>query len=749
MIRKETNLSELTPTPFDSYDNYEFKQFQRTYNGNFVANFVNALSGVVDTKNKNSSDIHLTNYMKVDDIIDIPSITPNPTLFRTSLSLGGKYMRAYPIDETPYFLADKLRTSRSYKAVDMSDVYVANDCLFDVELVDSDVLTIKYTDSKGEQFHLCSVDPVNTPSGLAFVRFEDLVRDFEEFRPQHFQYIYEPLSNGFSLTKPEGHIIEVLGNVVQITYAPNASPITLRNNTLISSRNISNNTSNYNMNSSFTKYSGGTLFSDTNNSEFDLENNFIVHRSFEDERAAIILNKNRIDDIGYSYTTNTSQSFSFNLNDGIIPNKREYCAVFQDIDNTRDDALDLGYVLYDRAFEVKRGMNYFTTPKSLYPFDKISINDTSFAYTGAFFSSTPQYADKIRTDMVPTMDGYQYACTWLSGNFDGDVEWIDRYYYPNYIEKEDAISSDPIFESTYDNFVEGLIRGNSSYKEEVIKTKIFDKKSDLELLPNTNFSFERFNFDDSDEYPVCEDLLDFYKEINNTGEITVDFIFNGDDTPWVFDTDRNKIDAGVSFIKDVDSKEIIFEFRVFRGFADEVTEFVQVSAPYNRFADNLIAFSFNGKTGDGHVLLNNEIIYTISISQYRYGQDRIVLGDFMYNNVFFVGGNDQIRRLFIDNESTPKSKLVILPFLRGLLDINDISIYLPCGQINRVDKVSMLHTLCENKSSKSNMVDINIGNLGINDSSLLESLSGVVINTFNEQAPIGSTIQNINFTNNS
>ena len=738
----------MKAVPLDDYGNYTFKQFQRTYGGEFAANFANALSGVVDTKTKNGSDTHLTNYMKLDDVVEIATKTTKPKNFRTSLKIGNKYLGFFEIDNTPYVENDIAREAQFYGAVCMTDTFDPYTTVFDITYVNEDYLTILYTNTRGEKFYLCSIES-NTGTSvdrIAFVSLTKLDLESTDFEPYHFIYAYDESVNGLSLTKPDNYIIEVVGNEVRLPIMTNVSVDFLKSNTFILTRDVSDKDSNYNLNSSFTKYGGSSLFSDGSGGTYNLPNNFIIHRPFEDDRAAIIFNKNRIDENGYSYTTNTVNTFTNTLEENVFPNKREYCALFQDVVTESDDTLDLGYVVYDRAFEIQRGITTVQTPTSMYPYSKVDINDTSFAFTGAFYSDTPLYADKIRTDIDPTEDGYQYACTWLSGNFDGDVEWVDRYYYPNYTNKEDAIAQNSKMDVTYDDYVEQLIRDNESYQDEIKKYKIFDKKSDIEIVPNMTFTYERFNFEDVATYPDCSDLLDYYKQINNTNEITVDFIFNGDDTPWEMKTARNKIDSGITFTKNTQTKQIDFVFKVYRGFVDSF-ETYSVSAPYNRFGDNIVAFTFNGRNGLGYVLLNNTIVLSIKTSPYRYGQDRLMQGDFLYNGTFFTSYNDQISRFYINNESITKSRMVVLPFIRNVSEVNPMSIYIPCGQVNRVDKVSMLHTLCENKSSKSNMVDINIGNLQFTDETLLSSLSGVIMNTFNDYAPVGTQLNQINFKN--
>ena len=73
---------------------------------------------------------------------------------------------------------------------------------------------------------------------------------------------------------------------------------------------------------------------------------------------------------------------------------------------------------------------YFTTPSSLYPYDRLNINDTKFTQNGSLGANTPLFADKIksvRSDGKNFNNG-RYLFTWLRG---GDAKtpgvWVDRY----------------------------------------------------------------------------------------------------------------------------------------------------------------------------------------------------------------------------------------------------------------------------------------------------------------------------------
>ena len=80
----------------------------------------------------------------------------------------------------------------------------------------------------------------------------------------------------------------------------------------------------------------------------------------------------------------------------------------------------------------------------LWPYKTININDTKFIKNGAFGSSSPFFADKVKKlqnhksrlvdykgNDVSVNNGV-YLCSWLYKPSHEDTPiWLDRYYYPD------------------------------------------------------------------------------------------------------------------------------------------------------------------------------------------------------------------------------------------------------------------------------------------------------------------------------
>jgi hypothetical protein len=162
----------------------------------------------------------------------------------------------------------------------------------------------------------------------------------------------------------------------------------------------------------------------------------------------------------------------------------------------------LTYVFYDKDISILPGTDtYFTTPSSIYPYEKLNINDTNFVINGAYGSFTPAVSDKIkklRTNTSSFNNG-RYLCTWLSGNGLGDnYMWVDRYYYPDIITKEAAYTAE-MFTPSFDDPIDGVVY-SQIYKQQISKKPIFDKKSDLFLEPSTQYIYQRVSESDFAQY---------------------------------------------------------------------------------------------------------------------------------------------------------------------------------------------------------------------------------------------------------
>lgn len=239
--------------------------------------------------------------------------------------------------------------------------------------------------------------------------------------------------------------------------------------------NYTNATSRYN------NISGGILSSIENHN-----NNYIIDTQYSictgDTLSCNILTL----DNQYSYTNNLLPATNWNTTN-LHTVKTLQTGTWQEHGNSHIyDVKEF----YTCDIKIAPGYNTFTTPKTLYPFEVIDINDTTFVKCGAVGGVNPAVADRIYVDRYPQVDDNKILlCTWLSAN-DVDAIWVDRYYNPTLINQEEALKSnaDKIIFDTLENNPKLLTRG------------YFDKQSDLAIKPNQKLTYYHISQQDFQSY---------------------------------------------------------------------------------------------------------------------------------------------------------------------------------------------------------------------------------------------------------
>ena len=200
------------------------------------------------------------------------------------------------------------------------------------------------------------------------------------------------------------------------------------------------------------------------------------------------------------------------------------------------DTITLSYVFNDQEYEVKDGDDlYFTIPERslettnglepLWPYKYININDTKFVKNGAFGSNVPFFADKIKKlqgskSYVNDINGNRstpnngvYLCSWLyRKNNEGQPIWLDRYYYPDMIQREKALKGISKFESSFENILDMNYTTDDYLKKQIFQNTYVDKVSDLIIEPASTYLFQRLS-------------SEMVKEVNN--QIESNLIRNG------------------------------------------------------------------------------------------------------------------------------------------------------------------------------------------------------------------------------
>jgi hypothetical protein len=289
----------------------------------------------------------------------------------------------------------------------------------------------------------------------------------------------------------------------------------------------------------------------------NLENNLLISTQYSyitgDTLVANILNlKNQKTHKDYSYRSN----FLEKTDDG-IPNvdNRKYVRLFTGNDQeTGDYGITLSYEFYnaDYKFETDK-YTIFISPESLYPYERININDLKWNKAGSIAGENPYMSDKIfqKKENMGGLSG-SYLCSWLHKDKNGESTWLDRYYYPEKTTYAVALSTsfnfnyvDPIYTLlqkklsaseyydvpfVYNTLEEERIHTPQNGHDALYGTAFFDKRSDLTILPNTEYIYHRIGnkYVDSIVSSIEESLIQKGLILKNHNNAEIDY--NTEDT---------------------------------------------------------------------------------------------------------------------------------------------------------------------------------------------------------------------------
>lgn len=729
----ETNLDELT-----------FKQFKRTYSGGYSINFVLPLSGFIDSKTKNYSNFYLTRRQKASDFFSLENTVFVATRIRTFLQFGESFL-AWESLFDPY---------KGAKFVDE----LGSDTYFDLELKDNQICHIS-TLIDGQRYYLVS----DVDEKLFFIQeFELDMTDTTSVQPYQFKYMFDSSRNYFFLfqEKPEGYFsVTKTGNEPTLTMITALNKQNVISNKFIITKDLVTSP-NFNLNTSFISYNNDDNNINPTNSVEDLTNNFLLHNKVVDGRKVtdIIVLKNQMDIRDKITSSNNLLS-----GEGIYANNmRNYTAINDSIPTEQSSDLELNYTFYNKHYYVKSGQTRFVAPSSMYPFLELNINDTKFIDCGAFSFDIPAFADKVyRMNKMTQYNDQHYLCTWLSGSPLSDEKvWVDRYYYPDLIDKATALSSKQIFNATYsEDYIEQLISANVSLQGSVNTTKFFDKISDLTFVPNEIYIYERISPTTFGEVPEatassCQSITEtvpknYFKTINQTGQITFSFYFLGDSSTWTVRSDRNNINCGITIQKNYDS--MTFSYVLYDPSTGGYQTF-ETTTKFKKFKENFVCFGLDLLNGIGYVYFNNDTILDIELPVAQYITKQLLYGD-----IFFISGDvstnilelnsTQINTVQVLDSFTPKNVAFTTSIFNGKSKIDDIQISLPCGMKNNFDNIGLLQTICGNDAHRSNRVNIKVKNLHISNSTIIGELSSTITQNIKRFIPASTVINDIEFIN--
>lgn len=714
-----------------------FQNFSRYYDGDYALTFYNALSGIVDIKNKNYTNFLLTRNTKISNILEKEDQTLKSDSLLTNLNFGDNFLAFQRADTRKLGLLGIYNQSEYYGNYNFTTNGDALSTNFVITLKPDNICDIhQYYDY--EKYYL-----TRTPENVLNFYTKNL-----ELTAFDFKYIYSRPSNAIFLFQTLSgipHFVRKTGNLLTLSPSTSANKTSVYANPIHLSKNIYTDF-NINLNTTYVDYNTDNTISSDGILK-DLNNNYLLHR--ENDSTDIIVLKNQLTQENIFTSGNTmlsSQYLKF-----FVDNMRDYTSIYNNINTERDETLALNYVFYNKTYQIRSGLNHFIAPSEMSPFTQININDTKFIDSGAFGYPTPEYADKIcRSDVsVSYDDGQTYLCTWLSGSPLGNNKvWVDRYYYPDLIEKSSALAGNNTFNSTYDDIVEKLVVGNALIQDSLSSFKVFDKKSDMLFVPNGKYTYERIQAEEPVDDPVvispCQSLeatgnnINYFKQLNDAGKFTVKFYFEGDTKNWKLESKRNTINGGLIIEKLRD--DLIFDMNLYTPTFQEIINF-HTTIKYKPLKRNFVCFSINSISGQMYLFVNNKIVKYYTFDRTQFYDKPLVFGDFFVNDLDIFQQNI-LSKMKITAEYTSENLAFIIPILDSEFNIDDIYITLPCGMRNSTDTVEYLQSVCKNQSYKSNHVNLYVKNIEIKNDDL-DGLKDHIVSKIITRSPLTTELNTL------
>ena len=432
-------------------------QYKQTFNGGFILNFISALSGIQSFKKLNFTNFYLSNEILLDDVTSYNEVKIKPDSFFTTLNFtttGDYYLSFAAASLSSFKDTDNVFNSKFYGTTTFTtELSDASD--FEITFVDDFICNIATVVNGIKYFLVVSdeAEDVNNRREVLYVSENKLALSGNRIEYNLLKYGKESFINLYSSKNNEKYIIEDDGGKL---YAQRLDPNSKPNQFLIAGTSIRiNQEINLNVpspyNTSFITYNNsGKINNDK--SDFHLPSNYLLYSSSNDER--LNLNLFNLKNIVNTQDQFTSSNNILSTSDSSIFSQglRKYTSIFSDMDSENNEVLALNFVYNNFDIIVKPGTTYFSTPSSMEPFSKLNINDTKFTKCGSFAFSRPDLSDRVYRldDNSIKEDDVTYLCTWLSGGVDKEGIWVDRYYYPDLVSKEEALAASPVYNVTYE-----------------------------------------------------------------------------------------------------------------------------------------------------------------------------------------------------------------------------------------------------------------------------------------------------------
>jgi hypothetical protein len=513
-LQKKT-FSNIKPQVAESYDDFfQFKQTTYPFSEGLTLNNIAGLSAINDSTINNYSGLVLTDRLKDSDIynfntkqIDISNIvgtiqfSSGLLYFDDVSSLGQLPINVYNEVFTPGYNSVSVQLS--------GNIIKPNNSYFEIVIVDSLYCKIRHC-VEDSIFYLVYQPGVFNNNDFFFTKTPQTFCIAPSGVDNSSFYCLYDNDDGFaSLYKP----VSTISGVDVYGVSTDSSKLTLVS---VATGGYVNSTSNLvkvnviekvdpKINTSWISYSidgieNGLI--NGNKSLYNIKDNHLLTFEYSKSPETIQFRDLKLKNI-LTDTNTSNRGCIFDSFDNDIPsvNHREYTTITTGNNDEKGyPYITLHYQTFTKDIFVKAGSTtLFQTGSSLYPYEKLNINDSAFVINGSLGGLTPDVSDRItlRSTTQKNINGGSYLTTWLSaGDINSRGIWVDRYYIPDLVTKQQAFSSIPAYNPTFANSIEQMIYNNANYTENVSKNPVFDKMSDLVFVPNEWYEYTRVGVKD-------------------------------------------------------------------------------------------------------------------------------------------------------------------------------------------------------------------------------------------------------------
>ena len=488
-----------TPPAVYSDPFFAYKQKSLSYDSGFNFTEIDALSGIYNSTINNYTAHYLTGKKNISDIFKIftkestiNTIT-TPLIFNSlANSTDIKYL--YVFNQSSSDFRDDIKAAGIYSIP--ANIF-DNNALFEVEFINGRYVRIKHNNGLTDYY-------LNyTNNNVCFYNYESDPRNITEERLDMFTYeidqsgyltIYKNVSSGDTRV--------LMYENDNISFKPVTDGVSIsRVNSLIKI-NYNFKEIQYKTGTSWVLYDTtriNELIADESRSVYDLKSQYLLHTNYNNCLSSINLNYITLNNqrSEKNYIKSGTNMLQGNINYPDV-DFREYTSIFTGNDQEKGNSnIALNYVFYSKDIIIENGTDtFFKAPSSIYPYNKLNINDTDFVQNGSLGGTSPFVSDKIYINQKYSTQNNngRYMCTWLSAATPGGYGmWIDRYYNEKLNPKE----------------------------------PIVDYKSSLAIEPNVSYKYERLGEHDINLFiSNSSPIVSGFPYIYNTKNVQIDYTGN-------------------------------------------------------------------------------------------------------------------------------------------------------------------------------------------------------------------------------